>query len=161
MPSPQKTANRPLRLRGCAHPERLRKLRIYFMDELKCVTAGMRRICSPPVQNQWQLRAQIYFGASAAVLKKKKSLFVCHQCTAIAGWGGFFFLGCSHEFIFFLRNSTYNQTSLQELRRNRGRQKYLQRQGSPAQCGGPEETELRTFASTSLSQSKRLVQQGK
>lgn len=60
------------------------------MDELKCVTAGMRRLCSPPVQNQRQLTAQIYFWASAAVLRKKKKLFVCHQGTTIAGWGIFF-----------------------------------------------------------------------
>lgn len=91
--SPKKTANRPLQLRGFAHPERLQKLRIYFMDELKCVTAGMRRLCSPPVQNQQQLTAQIYFWASVAVLKKittKKNLFACRQGTTIAAGGAVF-----------------------------------------------------------------------
>lgn len=91
--STKKTAKMPLQLRGCAHPERLRKLRIYFMDELKCVTAGMRRLCSPPVQNQQQLTAQIYFWAVAVLKKtqnKTKKLFVFHQGTTIAAVGQFF-----------------------------------------------------------------------
>lgn len=67
MMPPEKTANRLLQLCGCAHPERLRKLKIYFMDEVKCVTAGMRRLCSLLLQNQRQLTAQIYFWASVAV----------------------------------------------------------------------------------------------
>lgn len=72
------------------------------MDELKCVTAGMRRLGSPPVQNQRQLTAQIYFWASAAVLKKKKKLFVCHQGTTIAGWGDFFFFPSLQSLIYLL-----------------------------------------------------------
>lgn len=87
-------------LRGCAHPERLRKLRIYFMDELKCVTAGMRRLCSPPVQNQRQLTAQIYFWASAAVLKKKTlCLSSRHNNSRV---GGFFFFPSLQSLIYLL-----------------------------------------------------------
>lgn len=132
---PQKTAKRPLQLRGCAHPERLRKLRIYFMDELKCVTAGMRRLCSPPVQNQQQLTAQIYFWASVAVLKKKKKTLCLSSRHNNSSDGGSFF--CKLWFIFFLRNITWNQTSLGELGRDQSSQKHLQRQGSPASAEKP------------------------
>lgn len=107
--------------------------------------------------------SDLFLGFCRCVTKKnnnnKKKLFVCHQGTTTAAVGAVF--SRKLWFIFLLRSITWNQTSLEELGCDQGRQRYLKCLGLPAQRRETVETEPCTFAPTSPSLSQSLLQQGK